>query len=108
MFGQDEQHVLEVVTPLSAVGARRLPKIVVSASLHLPPFPPYCPIPYFVFGCMYVGTMRPIIEKDLGRRVTEVFSSINTVPLASASIAQVTCACAAAMQTSGTVVFGVK
>eukprot|EP00903_Cladosiphon_okamuranus_P020311 g18636.t1 len=34
-------------------------------------------------------TMRPIIEKDLGKRVTEVFSSINTVPLASASIAQV-------------------
>ncbi|CAM9671288.1 unnamed protein product [Ectocarpus fasciculatus] len=33
--------------------------------------------------------MRPIIEKDLGKRVTEVFSSINTVPLASASIAQV-------------------
>ncbi|CAN0240112.1 unnamed protein product [Ascophyllum nodosum] len=35
------------------------------------------------------STMRPIIEKDLGRRVTEVFSSINTKPLASASIAQV-------------------
>ncbi|CAB1114331.1 unnamed protein product [Ectocarpus sp. CCAP 1310/34] len=35
------------------------------------------------------STMRPIIEKDLGKRVTEVFSSINTVPLASASIAQV-------------------
>ena len=33
--------------------------------------------------------MRPIIEKDLGKRVAEVFSSINTVPLASASIAQV-------------------
>jgi len=44
--------------------------------------------------------MRPIIEKDLGKRVTEVFSSINTVPLASASIAQVRCASAAAMQTS--------
>ncbi|CBN79883.1 conserved unknown protein [Ectocarpus siliculosus] len=35
------------------------------------------------------STMRPIIEKDLGKRITEVFSSINTVPLASASIAQV-------------------
>lgn len=35
------------------------------------------------------GTMRPIIEQDLGKRVTEVFSSINTRPLASASIAQV-------------------
>ncbi|CAN0451370.1 unnamed protein product [Laminaria digitata] len=33
--------------------------------------------------------MRPIIEKDLGKRVTEVYSSINTKPLASASIAQV-------------------
>lgn len=35
------------------------------------------------------GTMLPIIEQDLGKRVTEVFSSINTTPLASASIAQV-------------------
>ncbi|CAM9347871.1 unnamed protein product, partial [Sphacelaria rigidula] len=35
------------------------------------------------------STMRPIIEQDLGKRVTEVFSSINTRPLASASIAQV-------------------
>eukprot|EP00904_Undaria_pinnatifida_P014194 jgi/Undpi1/9905/HiC_scaffold_28.g12359.m1 len=35
------------------------------------------------------STMRPIIEKDLGKRVTEVYSSINTIPLASASIAQV-------------------
>lgn len=39
------------------------------------------------------GVIRPIIEKDLGKRVTEVFSSINTVPLASASIAQVYMTC---------------
>ncbi|CAM9283534.1 unnamed protein product [Discosporangium mesarthrocarpum] len=35
------------------------------------------------------NVIRPIIEKDLGKRVTEVYSYINTTPLASASIAQV-------------------
>lgn len=81
-FGQDEQHVLEVEALSSMDGARRLQKLL---NLRLctshPPFLPVYPPP--------IGTMRPIIEKDLGKRVTEVFSSINTVPLASASIAQV-------------------